>query len=140
MFYSWFGYPAYLPRTVIYPGFQDSLGYGFATALGVKVAHPDKKVICITGDGGFMFTMPELATAVHHGINLVTVIFNDSGFGNVRRTQKMKFDGHVLASDLTNPDFVSLAESFGAVGMRANSDQPNSPIALRGRSMPAHRS
>ena len=121
MFYSWFGYPAYLPRTVIYPGFQDSLGYGFATALGVKVAHPDKKVICITGDGGFMFTMPELATAVHHGINLVTVIFNDSGFGNVRRTQKMKFDGHVLASDLTNPDFVSLAESFGAVGMRANS-------------------
>ncbi len=128
MFYSWFGYPAYQPRTVVYPGYQDSLGYGFATALGVKVAHPDKRVLSICGDGGFMFTMPELSTAVHHGINLVTVIFNDSGFGNVRRTQRIQFDEHYLGSDLTNPDFVALAESFGAVGLRAHS-----PEELAGR-------
>lgn len=121
MFYSWFGYPTYQPRTVVYPGYQDSLGYGFATALGVKVAHPDERVLCISGDGGFMFTMPELATAVHHRINLVTIIFNDSRFGNVRRTQRTQFDEHYLGSDLTNPDFVTLAESFGAVGLRANS-------------------
>ena len=54
----------YTPRTQIFSGYQDSLGYGFATALGAKVAHPDRAVVCITGDGGFLFTMPELATAV----------------------------------------------------------------------------
>ena len=75
-----------------------------------------------------MFTMPELSTAVHHGINLVTVIFNDSGFGNVRRTQRVQFGEHYLGCDLTNPDFVTLAESFGAVGLRAHS-----PEELAGR-------
>ena len=123
MFYSWYGYPAYQPRTVIYPGFQDSLGYGFATALGAKVACPDQRVICVSGDGGFMFTMPELATAALHGINLVTVIFNDSRYGNVRRTQRIQFDGHYMSSDLHNPDFVALAESFGVIGLRANSPE-----------------
>jgi acetolactate synthase I/II/III large subunit len=122
-FYGWMGYPVYGPRTVIYPGYQDSLGYGFATSLGVKVAHPDRPVIALCGDGGFMFTMPELATAVQHGINVVAIVFNDGGFGNVRRTQKNQFDGHYLGSELKNPDFVALAKSFGAAAFRAESPE-----------------
>jgi acetolactate synthase-1/2/3 large subunit len=120
-FYTWMGFPAYAPRTLIYPGYQDSLGYGFATALGVKVAHPQRPVLAICGDGGFMFTMPELATAVLHGINTVTVVFNDGGFGNVRRAQKLNFAEHYIGCDLRNPDFLALAKTFGAVGMRAES-------------------
>jgi acetolactate synthase-1/2/3 large subunit len=120
-FYTWMGFPVYAPRTLLFPGYQDSLGYGFATALGVKVAHPDRTVVSICGDGGFMFTMPELATAVQHGINLVTVVFNDAAFGNVRRTQQLRFQEHFIASDLANPDFMALAKAFGALGMRAES-------------------
>ncbi len=122
-FYTWTGFPAYHPRTLIYPGYQDSLGYGYATALGVKVAHPDRPVVAVCGDGGFMFTMPEMATAVKHGINLVAVVFNDNGFGNVRRTQKLQFQERYLGSDLKNPDFMKLADAFGAVGMRAKTPE-----------------
>jgi acetolactate synthase-1/2/3 large subunit len=122
-FYSWMGLPAYGPRTLIYPGYQDSLGYGYATALGVKVANPDKPVVAVCGDGGFMFTMPEMATAMQHGINLVAVVFNDGGFGNVRRTQKLQFGERYIGSDLRNPDFMALAKAFGMVGMKAESPQ-----------------
>lgn len=117
-FFTWVGFPAYRPRTLIYPGFQDSLGYGYATALGVAVANPDKPVVALCGDGGFMFTMPEMATAVHHNIPLVAVVFNDRGFGNVRRAQQTVFGGRFIASDLANPDFVKLAEAFGMRGQR----------------------
>lgn len=120
-FYGWNGFPAYSPRSIIYPGYQDSLGYGYATSLGVKVAHPEKPVVAICGDGGFMFTMPELASAVNHGINSIAIVFNDSGFGNVRRTQKLQFDGRCYASDLKNPDFMGLAKSFGILGLRSGS-------------------
>ena len=121
------GFPVYHPRTLINPGYQGTLGYGYATALGVKVAHPDKPVLSINGDGGFMYTMPEIATAVHHGINLVAVVFADGAYGNVMRMQEELYDGRVIGSRFTNPDFVKLAESFGAVGMRAET-----PDALAG--------
>jgi acetolactate synthase-1/2/3 large subunit len=120
-FYTWMGFPIYSPRSLIYPGYQDSLGYGYATSLGVKVAHPDRPVVAICGDGGFMFTMPELATAMQHGINVVAIVFNDGAFGNVRRTQKLQFGEHYIGSELKNPDFVALAKSFGAAAFRANS-------------------
>lgn len=116
-----FGYPTYLPRTFISTGYQGTLGYGFATALGVKVAHPDTPVICISGDGGFMYNVQELSTAVQHGIDLVTIVFADGKFGNVRRMQIEDHGGKVIATDLHNPDFVKLAEAFGAQGLRANS-------------------
>ena len=115
--------PVYRPRSYITPSYQGTLGYGFATALGVKVANPDKPVLSVTGDGGFMFTMPELSTAVKHRIGLVTVLFNDAAFGNVRRMQKERYNNRVIATDLHNPDFVKLAESFGAVGLRAESPE-----------------
>ncbi len=113
------GFPFYEPRTFVHAGYQGTLGFGFATALGVQVGNPDKKVISINGDGGFMYTMPELATAVRHKIPLVAVVFNDGAFGNVKRIQQENYGGKVMASSLTNPDFVKLAESFGAAGIRA---------------------
>jgi acetolactate synthase-1/2/3 large subunit len=113
------GFPVYHPRSMVTPGYQGTLGYGYATALGVKVAHPDKPVVSVNGDGGFMYTMPEIATAVHHGINLVAIVFADGAFGNVLRMQRELHDGKVIASQFTNPDFVRLTESFGALGLRA---------------------
>ena len=114
-------FPVYKPRQYVTCGYQDNLGFGFHTALGVKVANPDKCVVAVSGDGGFMFGVQELATAVQFNINVVTVIFNNSAFGNVRRDQMNGFDGRLLGSELVNPDFVKLAESFGAKGVRVTS-------------------
>ena len=126
-------------------GFQGTLGFGFPTALGVKVACPSKEVISITGDGGFLFAAQELATAVQYGINLVTVVFNNDAFGNVLRDQKETFGGRFLGSKLVNPDFVKFGESFGVPSFRAESPQAlrrildkafglNSPCSSRFRS------
>ncbi len=115
-----FAFPVYGPRQYVTCGYQDSLGFGFQTAIGVKVAHPDRCVVSISGDGGFMFGVQELATAVQHRINLVSIIFNNNAFGNVRRDQLTNYDNRLLGADLVNPDFVMLAESFGAKGVRCN--------------------
>lgn len=119
-------FPIYQPRTFISPGYQGTLGWSYATALGVKVAHPDKAVLSISGDGGFMFNVQELSTAVKHQINLVHVIFSDGAYGNVQRMQKRDYGGRVIATDLENPDFVKLADAFGALGLRAHT-----PAALQ---------
>jgi acetolactate synthase-1/2/3 large subunit len=120
---SRFAWPVYQPRTFISTGYQGTLGWGFATALGVKVANPDKPVLSISGDGGVLFTVQELATAVQHGISTITLIFNDGAYGNVRRTQKERYGNRIIASELHNPDFVHLAEAFGAQGLRAQTPQ-----------------
>ncbi len=120
-FTSWYGFPVYEPRTFITSGYQGTLGSGFPTALGAKVAHPDRPVVAITGDGGFMFGVQELATAVQFNIGVVTLVFNNNAYGNVRRDQRERFDGRVVASDLVNPDFVKLAESFGVAAARVTS-------------------
>lgn len=119
-FASYYGFPVYEPRTFVTCGYQGTLGFGFPTALGVKVGNPDKPVVSITGDGGFMFGVQELAAAVQHDIGLVTVVFNNNAFGNVLRDQRERFSGP-LGSQLRNPDFVKLAESFGATAMQARS-------------------
>ena len=116
---SRFAFPSTGPRRFISTGYQGTLGYGFATALGVAHARRDVPVVAISGDGGALFTITELATAVHHNIPLTTVIFNDNAFGNVRRLQMDNYDGRFIASDLSSPDFVQLANSFGAQGLRA---------------------
>jgi acetolactate synthase-1/2/3 large subunit len=116
-----FGFPVYEPRTYVTCGYQENLGFGFMTALGVKVANPDKSVISITGDGGFMFGVQELATAVQAKINLITIVFNNRSFGNVLRDQQNSFNGHLIGEALVNPDFVRLAHSFGAIGYSAGS-------------------
>ena len=126
-FASWYGFPIYQPRTFISSGYQGTLGSGFPTALGAKVAHPDRPVVAITGDGGFMFGVQELATAVQFGIGVVTLVFNNNAYGNVRRDQIQRFDGRVVASDLVNPDFVKLAESFGVNAARVTSPEAFRP-------------
>ena len=120
-FASWYGFPIYEPRTFITSGYQGTLGSGFPTALGAKVANPDRPVVAITGDGGFMFGVQELSTAVQFKIGVVTLVFNNNAYGNVRRDQRERFDGRVVASDLVNPDFVKLAESFGVGAARVTS-------------------
>jgi acetolactate synthase-1/2/3 large subunit len=120
-------FPIYHPRTYIGPGYQGTLGYGFPTALGARVADPSRAVLSITGDGGFGWGLAELATARKYGIGLVTVVFNDRAYGNVRRSQVEQFENRVLGTDLTNPDFVALAESFQIRGARATT-----PLELQG--------
>jgi len=114
-------YPVYAPRTYLGLGYQGALGMGYPTALGAKIARPDVPVVSINGDGGFMFNVQELATAVHFRIGVVAIVFNDNAYGNVRRMQRDDYGNRVIASDLTNPDFVKLAESYGAMGLRAHS-------------------
>ncbi|CCE10785.1 Thiamine pyrophosphate protein domain protein TPP-binding [Bradyrhizobium sp. STM 3843] len=116
-----FGFPVYGPRQYVTCGYQDNLGFGYNSALGVKVAHPDKAVVSVSGDGGFLFGLQEMATAVHHRINVVAIVFNNSSYGNVVRDQRQSYQGRFIGSDLTNPDFVKLAESFGMPAYRAAS-------------------
>jgi len=124
---SRFAFPSYAPRTFISTGYQGTLGYGVATALGVAHARRDVPVVAISGDGGALFTITELATAVHHRIPLTVVIFNDHAFGNVRRLQIDNYDSRLIASDLSSPNFAALAASFGAQGLTAST-----PDDLRG--------
>lgn len=118
-----FALPVLTPRSFVTSSYQGTLGYGFATALGAQVGAAPRRVISVNGDGGFLFTMPELATAVQHNIPLIAIVFNDGHFGNVRRIQKAMYGGRVIASDLCNPDFVMLAKAFGATGMRATNPE-----------------
>jgi acetolactate synthase I/II/III large subunit len=117
---SWFGFPFHSPRTLITSGFSGTLGAGFPTALGVKVGQPDRAVVAVTGDGGFLFGGSELATAVQHGINLVTVVFNNGAYGNVLRDQVRLFDGRESGSALKNPDFQTYAKAFGVASWRVS--------------------
>jgi acetolactate synthase-1/2/3 large subunit len=115
--------PVYRPHTFLSPGYQDNLGWGYATALGAQHARPDVPVLSINGDGGFLYTSNELASAMRHRIPLVAVVFRDDAYGNVRRIQEERFGNRLIACDLANPDFVKYAESFGAAGRRARDPQ-----------------
>jgi acetolactate synthase I/II/III large subunit len=126
-FYSWWGYPVYRPRTVIQPGYQGTLGYGYPTALGAKVGVPDRPVIYVGGDGGFMFNCQELSTAMRFNIGVVAIVFNDGAFGNVRRIQQEMFGGRLISSDLQNPDFEKFVGSFGMNYWRCDSPETLAP-------------
>ncbi|MFO1159770.1 MAG: thiamine pyrophosphate-binding protein [Reyranellaceae bacterium] len=114
----WYGYPVHQPRRLISSGFSGTLGYGFPTALGVKVANPDRPVISVTGDGGFLFGGSDLATAVQFGINLVTVVVNNASYGNVKRDQERLYEGRHSGAVLTNPDFQAYAKAFGVASWK----------------------
>lgn len=113
-------FPVEAPRQYISPGYQDNLGWGYGTALGVQAALPGRAVVAICGDGGFMYQAQELATAMHHGLPAVAIVFDDGAFGNVRRIQSERFANRRIADSLTNPDFVRYAESFGMRAWRAD--------------------
>ena len=127
-FTSYFGYPVYAPRTYVSEGYQGTLGFGFPSALGVKIAHPDRVVISVTGDGGFMFGVQELATAVQERIGLVTLLFNNSSYGNVLRDQRTNFANRINGALLDNPDFMLLARAFGVEGHRVASPDELRPV------------
>jgi len=124
--------PVHKPRTFLSPGYQDNLGWGFATALGAQDARRDVPVLAISGDGGFLYTASEMASAMRHRIPLVTVLFVDGAFGNVRRIQEERYGNRQIASDLANPDFVKFAESFGAAAERVRSPAELRPALRRG--------
>jgi len=129
-FASRLAFPVERPRTFLSPGYQDNLGWGLGAALGAKAARPDTPVLAIAGDGGFLYQVGELATAVQHGIALVVVLFDNGAFGNVKRIQQEQYGNRVIAADLVNPDFVKLAESFGVAAFRART-APELERALR---------
>jgi acetolactate synthase-1/2/3 large subunit len=108
------------PRTFITSSYFATLGFSFPTALGAKIAAPDRQVVCVVGDGGFLYACAELATAVRYGINLVTIVFNDQAYGSTKSDQLVNFGGRTVGTDLNNPDFARLAEVFGARGFKAD--------------------
>ena len=116
-----YAFPVFQPRTYVSCGYQDNLGFGYMTALGVKAANPDKPVISISGDGGFLFGVQELATAAQQGLGVVAIVFNNRAFGNVLRDQQQSFGGRLIGAELCNPDFVQLAHSFGITAHRVAS-------------------
>jgi acetolactate synthase-1/2/3 large subunit len=116
-------FPVYHPRSYIHSGYQGTLGFGFATALGAKVGRPDLPVVSVSGDGGFMYNVQELSTAVKHGIDIVAIVFADGAFGNVRRMQKEDYGNRLIGVDLLNPQFPKMAESFGAAGVRTTTPE-----------------
>ena len=118
-FVSRLAFPVLKPRTFLSPGYQDNLGWGFGAALGVKAAKPAQAVLAIAGDGGFLYQAGELATARQHNLAVVVVVFDNGSFGNVRRIQEEQYGNRTIACDLTNPDFLKLAEAFGVAGFRA---------------------
>ena len=105
-------FPVHAPRTYIGPGYQGTLGYGFPVALGAAVGAAGRRVVSITGDGGFGWNMQELATAQRYRLPITLIVFNDGHYGNVRAIQKREF-GAEVGVDLTNPDFELLARAFG---------------------------
>ena len=125
-------YPTYKPRTFLSTGYQGTLGWGYATSLGAKVAKPDTAVVSISGDGGFLFTAMEMATAAQNGIGVVAVVFSDGAYGNVKRIQQQAFNNRTIASDLHNPDFVKLGESFGIASERVQSPEELGVAISRG--------
>ena len=124
-------FPVYQPRTYIHSGYQGTLGYRYATALGAKVARPDLPVVSISGDGGFMYNVQELSTAALHGIDVVAIVFADGAYGNVRRMQKNDYGNKLIGVDLLNPNFPKMADSYGIAGVRATSPERIAPRAGR---------
>ncbi len=127
-FASYFAWPVYGPRTYLTSGYQGNLGFALPTALGAKVGRPDRPVVVITGDGGFMFAAQELSTAAQHGINLVTLVFKNEAYGNIRRDQMTRFQGRTIACDLPPLDFLKLAEAQGVAGYRTDSPAGLKPV------------
>ncbi len=122
--------PFYEPNTYIGPNSWAGLGFGFPAGLGAKVGAPDKQVVVITGDGGFQYNIQEIGTALQYGISPVVLIFNDNAWGVLKGVQKETFNGRYIGTDLRNPDFIKLAEAYGAPATRVhNLDELTSTLA-----------
>jgi thiamine pyrophosphate-dependent acetolactate synthase large subunit-like protein len=113
-------FPVLAPRTFLYPVGSATLGYAVPAAIGAKIANPTRQVVAVAGDGGFMFSVQELATAVKYGLGIVFLVLNDGGYGAIRYLQQRLF-GTTGETELANPDFPMLARAFGAAGRRVDS-------------------
>ena len=111
-------FPIYDPRTFLYPNIGVALGHAYPAAIGAKVAHPDRPVICFSGDGGFLMGAVEMATAMKYGINVVAIVVNDGALSAIKGSQQKGCEGRTIDTDLLNPDFVDFAKSFGAYTKR----------------------
>jgi acetolactate synthase-1/2/3 large subunit len=109
-FYQHGAWPSQLAPT------SGAMGYGLPAAIAAKLEHPERPVICAAGDGDFLMAAPELATAVQHGANIIVCVFDNGAYGTIRMHQEMHYAGRVSGTDLANPDFKLMAESFGAAG------------------------
>ena len=116
-YYSRPFWPVYEGRTYLSSSYSQNLGFAYPTALGAKLARPDRPVLALCGDGGFLYNAQEMATAVQYGIHVAIVVFNDDSYGNVARDLDESFGGS-HGAELRNPDFVKLAEAYGVRGVR----------------------
>ena len=116
-------FPLYTPRTMLFPWGYGTLGFALPAALGAKAALPERPVIGIAGDGAFLFTGAELATAVQYGLNIPILVFDNRSYGMIKVQQRDQYDGQFAAVDLHSPDFVQLAIAFGAYGERATTPE-----------------
>ncbi len=112
------------PRSLITSGGLGTMGYGFPAAIGAKLAAPDKRVICITGDGSFQMNIQELATAVYNKIDILIALINNNYLGMVRQWQDIFYNKRYSYTAMEgSPDFVRVAEAYGAKGLRAENEQ-----------------
>ena len=93
-----------------------AMGYGVPAAIGAKIVHPERTVVCFVGDGGFLMTGQEIATAFHHSVAPIILVFNNQMYGTIRMHQERTYPGRVSGTSLTNPDFAKFIESFGGHG------------------------
>jgi thiamine pyrophosphate-dependent acetolactate synthase large subunit-like protein len=110
-------FPVLAPRTFLYPVGSATLGYAVPAAIGAKIARPDRQVVAVAGDGGFLYSVNELATAVKYRLPIVFLVLNDDRYGAIKWLQEKIF-GRWGETDLANPDFPALARAFGAAGAR----------------------
>ena len=108
----------YEPRTFMHPGMFGTLGYALPAAVGASIGRPDRKAVALCGDGGFLYTSQELATAVQEQVDLVAIVFNDNAYGALKLFQDRHHGGRRIGVELRNPDFAKLAEAYGAHGVK----------------------
>ena len=112
--------PIYQPRTFMYPHGWAGIGFAFPAGIGAKVGRPGQPVVCVTGDGGFQYNFQELATCAQYGINPIVLMFNDSAWGVLKGYQANNYDRRFIGTELVNPDFVKLFESYGFEGTKVS--------------------
>ena len=132
-FYRHRAWPTQLAAT------SGAMGYGVPAAIAAKLVHPEREVVCFAGDGDFLMTGQELATAVQYGANLVTIVIDNGSYGTIRAHQERRYPGRISGTDLRNPDFAAYARSFGAWAARVErtADFPAALAAARAADSPA---
>jgi acetolactate synthase-1/2/3 large subunit len=111
----------YEPRTFMHPGEYGTLGFALPAAIGASIGRPDRHVVALCGDGGFLYTSQELATAMQERVNVTAIVFNDHAYGALKLYQDRHLGGRRIGVELHNPDYAHLAEAYGARGVKLRS-------------------